>query len=79
MPQTSILFLEIFVTRVLISWDFFPPFIEACIFYFLWIIFNCMEVKASRTNDSKLVIELVNFNISARFGTSKSKISDGGL
>jgi hypothetical protein len=35
-----------------------------------------MEAKAIRTNDSKVVIDFINFNIFFRFGMSRALISD---
>ena len=35
-----------------------------------------MEAKVIRTNDSKVVIDFINFNIFFRFGMSRALISD---
>ena len=38
-----------------------------------------MEAKATRTNDSKVVVDFVKSNIFARYGTPRAIISDKGI
>ena len=38
-----------------------------------------VEAKATRTNDSKVVVDFVKSNIFSGFGTSRAIISDGGI
>ena len=79
MPQTPILIVEIFYVC---GMDFMGPFP----FYFgnLYILLvvdyvsKCVEAKAIRTNDSKVVSDLVKTNIFARFGTPRAIINDRG-
>ncbi|XP_022899430.1 uncharacterized protein LOC111412742 [Olea europaea var. sylvestris] len=80
MPQTPILFVEIFDVWGI---DFMGPFPLS--YHNLYIILSVdyvskwVEARATRTNDSKVVVDFVKSNIFARFGTSRAIISDGGL
>jgi hypothetical protein len=80
MPQTPILFVEIFDVWGI---DFMGPFPSS--YGNLYIILavdyvsKWVEARATRTNDSKVVVDFVKSNIFARFGTPRAIISDGGL
>ncbi|XP_052622330.1 uncharacterized protein LOC128127697 [Lactuca sativa] len=79
MPLTPILICEIFDVWGI---DFMGPFPPS--FRFLYILLavdyvsKSVEAKATRTNDSKVVVDFFKTNIFARFGTPKDIISDRG-
>ncbi|XP_026400374.1 uncharacterized protein LOC113296277 [Papaver somniferum] len=79
MPQTPILFIEIFDVWGI---DFVGPFVNSGgKFYILLVVdyvSKWVEAKATSTNDSKVVTDFVKEYIFARFGTPRAIISDGG-
>ena len=79
MPQSPILIVEIFDVWGI---DFMGPFPSS--FGHLYIVLavdyvsKWVEAKATRTNDSKVVVDFIKSNIFTRFGTPKAIISDIG-
>ncbi|KAH9768606.1 hypothetical protein KPL71_011668 [Citrus sinensis] len=79
MPQSPILIVEIFDVWGI---DFMGPFPSS--FGNLYIVLTVdyvskwVEAKATRTNDSKVVVDFIKSNIFTRFGTPKAIISDRG-
>ncbi|KAH9734758.1 hypothetical protein KPL71_017490 [Citrus sinensis] len=79
MPQSPILIVEIFDVWGI---DFMGPFPSS--FGNLYIVLavdyvsKWVEAKATRTNDSKVVVDFIKSNIFTRFGTLKAIISDRG-
>ncbi|KAH9752794.1 hypothetical protein KPL71_014847 [Citrus sinensis] len=79
MPQSPILIVEIFYVWGI---DFMGPFPSS--FGNLYIVLTIdyvskwVEAKATRTNDSKVVVDFIKSNIFTRFGTLKAIISDRG-
>ena len=79
MPQSPILIVEIFYVWGI---DFMGPFPSS--FGNLYIVLavdyvsKWVEAKATRTNDSKVVVDFIKSNIFTRFGTPKAIISDRG-
>ncbi|KAH9792667.1 hypothetical protein KPL71_004223 [Citrus sinensis] len=79
MPQSLILIVEIFYVWGI---DFMGPFPSS--FGNLYIVLTVdyvskwVEAKATRTNDSKVVVDFIKSNIFTRFGTPKAIISDRG-
>ncbi|KAH9686136.1 hypothetical protein KPL70_014249 [Citrus sinensis] len=79
MPQSPILIVEIFYVWGI---DFMGPFPSS--FGNLYIVLTVdyvskwVEAKATRTNDSKVVVDFIKSNIFTRFGTPKAIISDRG-
>ncbi|XP_071917118.1 uncharacterized protein [Coffea arabica] len=79
MFQTPMLFVEIFDVWGI---DFMGPFSSS--FGFLYILFavdyvsKWVEVKATRTNDSRVIAEFLKFNIFVRFGVLRVVVSDRG-
>ena len=62
--------------------DFIGPFLVShCSSYILLTVnyvSKWVEAKATRTNDSKMVVGFIKSNIFARFGTPRAVISDQG-
>lgn len=80
MPQTPILSVEIFdVLGIDLIW-YFPSF-NGCIYILIDVdyVSKWLEAKATKTNDSKVVIDFVKSNIFPRFGTPKAIIRKCGL
>ncbi|CAL2246946.1 unnamed protein product [Prunus armeniaca] len=79
MPQTPILIVEIFDVWGI---DFIGPFPSSNGFLYILLavdyVSKWVEVKATKTNDSKVVSDFIKTNIFARFGTPRAVISDGG-
>ncbi|CAN6723483.1 unnamed protein product [Malus baccata var. baccata] len=79
MPQVSILNVEIFDVWGI---DFMGPFPSSYGFMYILLavdyVSKWVEAKATRTNDSKVVADLIRTNIFARFGMPRVIISDGG-
>lgn len=79
MPQTPILFVELFDVWGI---DFMGPFPSSYgqLYILLAVdyVSKWVEAKATRTNDSKVVVDFVRTHIFARFGTPRAIISDGG-
>ncbi|KAK9911904.1 hypothetical protein M0R45_035784 [Rubus argutus] len=79
MPQTPILIVELFDVWGI---DFMGPFPSSYGHLYILLVVDYVskwvEAKATRTNDSKVVVDFVKSNIFARFGTPKAIISDGG-
>jgi len=79
MPLTPILICEIFDVWGI---DFMGPFPSSYGFSYILLavdyVSKWVEARATRTNDSKAVIDFVQVNIFARFGTPKALISDRG-
>ncbi|KAH9734147.1 hypothetical protein KPL71_017278 [Citrus sinensis] len=79
MPQSPILIVEIFDVWGIDFMRQFPSsfgnlYIMLAVDYVsIWV-----EVKATRTNDSKVVVDFIKNNIFTRFGTLKTIISDRG-
>ncbi|KAH9716155.1 hypothetical protein KPL71_021360 [Citrus sinensis] len=79
MPQSPILIVEIFYVWGI---DFMGPFPSS--FGHLYIVLTVdyvskwVEAKATRTNDSKVVVDFIKSNIFTRFGTPRAIISDRG-
>ncbi|KAL0339184.1 UNVERIFIED_CONTAM: hypothetical protein Sangu_1440500 [Sesamum angustifolium] len=76
MPQTPILIVEIFDVWGI---DFMGPFPSSCGFSYILLamdyVSKCVEAKATRTNDSVVVISFVKFHIFNRFGVPRAIIS----
>ncbi|CAN6583707.1 unnamed protein product [Malus baccata var. baccata] len=79
MPQVSILNVEIFDVWDI---DFMGPFPSSYGFMYILLavdyVSKWVEVKVTRTNDSKVVAYFIITNIFARFGMPRVIISDGG-
>ncbi|XP_062008347.1 uncharacterized protein LOC133725208 [Rosa rugosa] len=79
MPQTPILVVELFDVWGI---DFMGPFLSSYgnLYILLAVdyVSKWVEAKATRTNDSKVVVDFVKSNIFTRFGTPRAIISDGG-
>ncbi|KAM1127936.1 hypothetical protein ACFX2B_037438 [Malus domestica] len=79
MPQVSILNVEIFYVWGI---DFMGPFPSSYGFMYILLavdyVSKWVEVKATRTNDSKVVADFIRTSIFARFGMPRVIISDGG-
>ena len=79
MPQTPILFCEIFDVW---GMDFMEPFPSSCGFLYILLavdyVSKWVEAKATRTNDSTVVAGFLKSNIFCRFGVPKAIISDQG-
>ncbi|KAM2137806.1 hypothetical protein ACFX1Q_009939 [Malus domestica] len=79
MPQVSILNVEFFYVWGI---DFMGPFPSSYGFMYILLavdyVSKWVEVKATRTNDSKVVADFIRTNIFARFGMPRVIISDGG-
>ncbi|CAN6718908.1 unnamed protein product [Malus baccata var. baccata] len=79
MPQVSILNVEIFYVWGI---DFMGPFPSSYGFMYIFLavdyVSKWVEVKATQTNDSKVVTDFIRTNIFARFGMPRVIISDGG-
>ncbi|CAN6685874.1 unnamed protein product [Malus baccata var. baccata] len=79
MPQVSILNVEIFY-----AWgiDFMGHFPSSYGFTYILLavdyVSKWVEAKATRTNDSKVVVDFIRSNNFARFGMPRVIISDGG-
>ena len=79
MPQTPILFCEIFYVWGI---DFMGPFPLS--FDYLYILLALdyvskqVEAKATRTDDSKVVTDFIKSNLFSRFGILRALISDRG-
>ncbi|KAH9769622.1 hypothetical protein KPL71_012085 [Citrus sinensis] len=79
MPQSPILIVEIFDV---LGIDFMGPFPSS--FGNLYIVLmvdyvsKWVEAKATRTNDSKVMVDFIKSNIFTRFGTPKAIISERG-
>ncbi|XP_048446201.1 uncharacterized protein LOC125480030, partial [Pyrus x bretschneideri] len=79
MPQTPILVVEIFDVWGI---DFMGPFPMSFGFTYILLavdyVSKWVEAKATRTNDSRVVVDFVKSNIFSRFGMPRVLISDGG-
>ena len=79
MPLTSILFCEIFDVWGI---DFMGPFPSSFgntyILLAVDYVSKSVEAKATRTNDSKVVVDFIKENIFSRFGMPRAFISDRG-
>nr|KAJ0220976.1 hypothetical protein LSAT_V11C200050660 [Lactuca sativa] len=79
MPLNPILVCEIFDVWCI---DFMGPFPSSSSFNYILLavdyVSKWVEAKATRTNDSKVVIDFLNANIFSRFGVPKALISDRG-
>ena len=79
MPQNLILFCEIFDVWGI---DFMGPFPVSygytCILLVVDYVSKWVEAKATRTNDSSVVVDFVRSNIFCRFGIPRAIISDQG-
>ena len=77
MPQTPILFCEIFYVWGI---DFMGPFLVSFGYVYIFLAVNYaskwVEVKATRIDDSKVVTDLIKSNIFSRFGIPRALISD---
>ena len=80
MPQTPISFIELFEVWGI---DFMGPFPSSLGYLYILLVVDYVskwvEAKATRTNDSKVVVDFVKSNIFSRFGTPRAIISDGGI
>ena len=79
MPQQPIIFCEVFDVW---GMDFMGPFPVSHGFSYILLavdyVSKWVEGKATRTNDSKVVVDFVRSNIFCRFGVPKAIISDRG-
>ncbi|XP_057452083.1 uncharacterized protein LOC130743880 [Lotus japonicus] len=79
MPQQSMLFCEVFDVWGI---DFMGPFPVSFGFYYILLavdyVSKWVEAKATRTNDSRVVVDFVRSNIFCRFGIPRAIISDQG-
>jgi transposase InsO family protein len=79
MPLTNILVSEIFYVWGI---DFMGPFASFFGNLYIFLVVDSMskwsEVKATRTNDTKVVLDFVRTHIFNRFGIPKAIISDHG-
>ncbi|CAN6547181.1 unnamed protein product [Malus baccata var. baccata] len=79
LPQTPILVVEIFDVWGI---DFMGPFPSSNGFLYILLAVDYVskwaEVKATKSNDSKVVSDFIKTNIFARFRTPRAIISDGG-
>jgi transposase InsO family protein len=79
MPLTNIL-----VSKIFYVWgiDFMGPFASFFGNLYIFLVVDSMskwsEVKATRTNDTKVVLDFVRTHIFNRFGIPKAIISDHG-
>ncbi|XP_035543573.1 uncharacterized protein LOC108995466 [Juglans regia] len=77
MPQTSILFCKIFDVWGI---DFVGPFPVSFGFVYILLaidyVSKWVEAKATKTDDSKVVIDFIKSNIFSRFGIPRALISD---
>ena len=79
MPLTNIL-----VSKIFYVWgiDFMGPFASFFGNLYIFLVVDSMskwsEVKATRTNDTKVVLDFVRTHIFNRFGIPKAIISDRG-
>ena len=80
MPQTPISFIELFDVWGI---DFMGPFPSSLGYLYILLavdyVSKWVEAKATRTNDSKVVVDFVKSNIFSRFGTPRAIINDGGI
>ena len=79
MPQTPILFCEIFDVWGI---NFMGPFLVSFGYVYILLavdyVSKCVEVKATQTDDSKVVTNFIKSNIFPRFGIPRALISDRG-
>ncbi|XP_059431555.1 uncharacterized protein LOC132165068 [Corylus avellana] len=79
MPQTPILFCEIFDVWGI---DFMGPFPVSFSYVYILLavdyVSKWVEAKATRTDDSKVVTDFIKSNIFSRFGIPRALISDRG-
>ncbi|XP_057452284.1 uncharacterized protein LOC130744109 [Lotus japonicus] len=79
MPQQPMLFCEVFDVWGI---DFMGPFPVSFGFYYILLavdyVYKWVEAKATRTNDSLVVVDFVRSNIFCRFGIPRAIISDQG-
>ncbi|XP_057451945.1 uncharacterized protein LOC130743734 [Lotus japonicus] len=79
MPQQPMLFCEVFDVWGI---DFMDPFPVSFGFYYILLavdyVSKWVEAKATRTNDSRVVVDFVRSNIFCRFGIPRAIISDQG-
>jgi len=79
MPQKPIIFCEIFYVWGI---DLIGPFPISRDFSYILLVFyyvsRWVEAKATRTKDSKVLMDHVRFNIFGRFGMPRAIISDQG-
>ncbi|XP_057423581.1 uncharacterized protein LOC130717384 [Lotus japonicus] len=79
MPQQPMLFCEVFDVWGI---DFMGPFPVSFGFYYILLavdyVSKWVEAKATRTNDSRVVVDFVRSNIFCRFGIPRAIISDQG-
>ncbi|PRQ41776.1 putative nucleotidyltransferase, Ribonuclease H [Rosa chinensis] len=79
MPQNPILIVEIFDVWGI---DFMGPFPSSNGYLYILLavdyVSKWVEAKATRTNDSKVVLSFLKEHVFSRFGTPRAIISDGG-
>ena len=77
MPQTPILFCEIFGVWGI---DFMGPFLVSFGYVYIFLaidyVSKWVEAKATRIDDSKVVTNFIKSNIFSRFGIPRALISD---
>ena len=77
MPQTPILFCEIFYVWGI---DFMGPFLVSFSYVYILLVVDYVskwvEAKATRIDDSKVVTNFIKSNIFSRFGIPRALISD---
>ncbi|RDY14250.1 putative mitochondrial protein, partial [Mucuna pruriens] len=77
MPQQPILFCEVFNVWGI---DFMGPFQVSNWYSYILLVVDygsrCVEAIATKTNDAKVVVNFLKFNIFCRFGVPKALISD---
>jgi hypothetical protein len=79
MPLMNILVSEIFYVCSIDFMGLFPSsFSNLYIFLAIDYVSKWIEVKVTRTNDAKVVLDFVKTHIFDRFGISKAIISDRG-
>ena len=77
MPKQPIIFCEIFYVWGIDFMDLFP--VSHGFSYILLVVdyvSRWVEAKATRTNDSKVVVDFVRSNIFCRFGVPRTIIDD---
>ena len=79
MPQTPILFCEIFYVWGIDFMGLFPiSFGYVYILLAVDYVSKWVEAKATRTDDSKVVTDFIKSNIFSKFGIPRALISDRG-
>nr|KYP45367.1 Pol polyprotein [Cajanus cajan] len=79
MPQQPMLFYEVFDVWAI---DFMGHFLVSFGFSYILLtvdyVSKWVEAKATRTNDARVVVDFVRFNIFCRFGVPRAIVSDQG-